>query len=138
MLNETIGNAHGTRVILMDSISLITAEDGGTIIVSASHGGRISAGFAAKGRPLLVFFNDAGGGKGDAGRAAVALLEEAGIACASVDHRSARIGDARDHYDSGRVSARNERAARAGIAPGDTVRDAVERFAAFAAGDTTE
>ncbi|WP_108663066.1 hypothetical protein [Acuticoccus kandeliae] len=135
MLNTTIAELHGRRLVLMDSISLIKAEDEGTIIISASHGGRISAGFAAKGRPAFVLFNDAGGGKSDAGRAAIALLDEVGIACACVDHRTARIGDARDHYHEGRLSALNSHAGRAGIAPGDTVRDAVERFAVFAASD---
>lgn len=129
MRNETVATRGGRRIVLMDSISLIGPDDEGAIIVCGSHGGAISAAFAARHRPSLVLFNDAGGGKGGAGRAAIDLLARAGIACATVGHDTARIGEAEDAWTNGRLSAVNEIAARAGLRAGDAARTAVEDFA---------
>lgn len=129
MRHGTVATVAGCRVVLMDSISTIGPHDVGAIIVSGSHGGRISAGFAAKHPPRLVLFNDAGGGRGGAGKAAVALLGGIGIACATVGHDSARIGDAEDAWLHGRLSAVNALAAHAGLAAGEAVRASVEVFA---------
>lgn len=129
MRHQSVVDIAGRRVILMDSISTIGPDDAGAVVISGSHAGRISAGFAAKFPPSLVVFNDAGGGKGGAGRAAVALLDAVGIACATVGHDTARIGEAEDVWLNGRLSAVNDLAARAGLAAGDAVRASVERFA---------
>lgn len=129
MRNETIGEIGGRRVVLMDSISLIEPEAAGAVIVSGSHGGMISGAFAAKHPPALVFFNDAGGGKADAGRAAIALLDERGIPCVTVSHATARIGDAEDAWRGGTLSAVGLLARRHGLSTGQTVRQAVQTFA---------
>ncbi len=129
MKNETVATIDGCRVILMDSISAIGAGDADAVIVSGSHGGRISAAFAARYPPRLVLFNDAGGGKNDGGRAATGLLETFGVACVAVAHDSARIGEAEDAWLNGRLSAVNALAARAGLTVGQSVRDSVEAFA---------
>src|SRR5690606_33950345 len=97
-------------------------------IVCGSHGGTISGAFARKHPPALVFFNDAGGGKANGGRAAIALLDAMGIACATVAHDSARIGDARDAWEAGIVSAAGDAAKKQGVSIGQSVRDAVEVF----------
>ena len=128
MRNETVATINGWRVVVMDSISLIAPEAEGAIIVSGSHGGAISGAFAAKHPPALVVFNDAGGGKNDAGIASLARLESAGIASAAVSHDSARIGDALDAWENGVVSRVNGPAAAAGIMPGRPLRKVVERF----------
>ena len=128
MRNETVAEIRGRRVILMDSISLIAPADAGAVIVCGSHGGAISGAFAALHPPALVFFNDAGVGKNGAGIAALKALEAAGIPAAAVAHDAARIGDALDAWEDGIVSHRNARAVEAGIAVGQSVRDAVERF----------
>ena len=52
-----------------------------------------------------------------------------GIACATVGHDSARIGDAEDAWLHGRLSAVNALAAHAGLAAGEAVRASVEVFA---------
>ncbi|MFW6076492.1 MAG: hypothetical protein ACOC71_01960 [Hyphomicrobiales bacterium] len=134
MRNETVGDAGGRRVILMDSISLIAESDAGAVIISGSHGGTISGAFAALHPPALVIFNDAGGGKANAGRAAIAYLNERGIACATASHLTARIGDAEDAWRHGTLSDVGELARRDGLAAGQTVADAVERFAASQTG----
>jgi hypothetical protein len=128
MRNEIVAEIGGWAVLAMDSISLIAPKDAGAIVISGSHGGAISGAFAAKHPPALVFFNDAGGGKNDAGVAALSLLERDGIAAATVSHATARIGDALDAWLSGRVSRVNGPAVRIGI--GQSVREAVEAFVA--------
>lgn len=134
MRNATVTRIGGTAVVLMDSISLIGPHNAGDIIVCGSHGGRISAAFAAKHPPALVVFNDAGGGKGGAGRAAVALLADAGIACATVGHETARIGDSDDSFRAGVISAANRLAEQRGVSVGTAVADAIAAFAGSASG----
>jgi len=75
MRNETVAVVNGRPVVAMDSISLIGPENEGAIIVCGSHGGAISGAFAAKHPPALVVFNDAGGGKNDAGFTSLGDLE---------------------------------------------------------------
>ena len=55
------------------------------------------------------------------------MLDERGIAAATVDAASARIGDGRSTYEDGTVSRVNETAQALGIVPGMAARDAVER-----------
>jgi hypothetical protein len=129
MRNDVIGTLNGRRVIAMDSISLISSQDAGAIIVCGSHGGAISGAFAAVHPPALVVFNDAGGGKNGAGVACLADLKREGIAAAAVSHDSARIGDALDAWENGVVSYANAPARDAGVRPGRLVREAVEKLA---------
>jgi hypothetical protein len=128
MRNETVATLSGRRVIAMDSISLIGPGDAGAIVVCGSHGGAISGAFAAIHPPALVVFNDAGGGKKDAGVASLAALERVGIAAAAVSHESARIGDALDAWENGVVSGVNRPAREGGLEPGQPLRDALQRF----------
>lgn len=129
MRKETVAEAGGHKVVLMDTISAIQAEDRNAIIVCGSHGGAISGAFACKHPPALVFFNDAGGGKNDGGRAALAMLDAAGIAGATVAHTSARIGDAADAWAQGTISALGQVGRDAGLSVGQRVEDAVRAFA---------
>lgn len=129
MRNEVCAEIGGRRVILMDSISLISEGDVGAIVICGSHGGAISGAFAAKHPPRLVVFNDAGGGKSGAGKAAIALLDAKGIPCATVSHESARIGEAEDVWTNGVISAAGSAAQAAGIHVGVSVRMAAEAIA---------
>ena len=126
MRNETVTEIAGHRVVLMDSISLIGPEDEGAIIICGSHGGLISGAFAAMHPPHLVVFNDAGGGKSGAGRASLAMLDAKGIASATASHNTARIGDARDAWTNGVLSAVGECARQKGLRVGQGVGEAVE------------
>lgn len=107
MLSEVVLDHPGARVCLMDSITKVTAADAGSLLVSASHGGTSSAEFALVHPGRVVMFNDAGGGKEGAGTAALGLLQRAGVACCTISHDSARIGDARDQWESGVISGVN-------------------------------
>jgi hypothetical protein len=100
------------KLILIDSITAINHSALGAVIVSGSHGGRSSTGFAIDNRevPLLVFFNDAGIGKDDAGIYCLSALDKISVACACYGHMSARIGDAQDGYLNGVVTHINRQA----------------------------
>ncbi len=109
-MNET----GSPTLFLSDSIAELGADGADCIVVSGSHGG-ISAGrFALAVQPLLTVFNDAGGGKDQAGIAALALLQTHGLAACTVSHDSARIGDARSTLDDGIISHANALAQRLG------------------------
>jgi len=125
VLKKVVKTASGGRVVLMDSITLLDADDANACVVSASHGG-VSSGEVASGVPLIaVFFNDAGVGKDDAGIAALAMLENAGVPAGTVSHTSARIGDAEDTWNNGVISHVNRAARDLGLAPGSRLRDAL-------------
>jgi hypothetical protein len=73
-------------------------------------------------------FNDAGGGRNDAGFTSLADLEREGIAAAAVSHDSARIGDALDAWENGVVCRVNALATEGGVLPGRSLREELQRF----------
>jgi len=121
MRKDEVARGPRGRVIVVDSITQLDADDAGAIVVSASHGGTSSAAFALEQPLRLVFFNDAGGGKDAAGIAALALLQARGVAAATVAHGSARIGDALDAWQHGVVSHVNAAARALGVGVGQSV-----------------
>jgi hypothetical protein len=98
------------------------------VVISGSHGGRSAAEFviALPQKPRCVFFNDAGGGKDNAGKVALDILQAHGVPCVCYSHLSARIGDAQDGYDQGRVSGINALAQSQGIELNMTVQQALK------------
>jgi hypothetical protein len=104
-------------ITLLDSIALIDSSNAGTIVITGSHGGRSAAGFVVdvREKPLAVFFNDAGGGKDNAGKVGIEMLQAIGVAAACYSHMSARIGDAQDGLDNGVLTDLNDLAKQAGI-----------------------
>jgi hypothetical protein len=104
-------------LFLLDSIAHISNAHAHAVVISGSHGGRSAAEFviALTQKPSCVFFNDAGGGKDNAGRVALDILQVHGIPCACYSHLSARIGDAQDGYDHGIVNGVNQLANSLGI-----------------------
>jgi len=110
---------------IVDSITQLGGLDRGCVAVSGSHGGVSSARYAVAARPLLTIFNDAGGGKDDAGLAALGLLQAQGLAACTVAHASSRIGDAQSTLDDGIINHVNAAAAVMGIAAGQRCVDVV-------------
>jgi len=125
MLKATVEQGTGGRVILMDSITKVTRDDVGAIVVSASHGGASSGEFALEVPLKLVFFNDAGVGKDNAGIVALDMLEAKHVAGGTVAHTSARIGDARDMWEEGVISHVNASARKLGLVPGASLKRAL-------------
>ncbi len=112
---------------LLDSIAHISNEHAHAVVISGSHGGRSAAEFviALNQKPSCVFFNDAGGGKDNAGKVALNILQAHGVPCVCYSHISARIGDAQDGYDQGVVSGVNQLARDKGIELNMTVKESV-------------
>jgi hypothetical protein len=125
-----IANSGHREVWLLDSVTLARAEDRRSILVTGSHGALLG------GRPdsalevdvFAAFFNDAGGGKDDAGYTRLPVLDDRGVAGATVSCNTARIGDGRSSYDTGVVSRVNEVARRLDLREGLSVRQAVARL----------
>jgi hypothetical protein len=125
-----IPNTGHRAVWALDSIALARDDDSRSIVVTGSHGALLG------GKPdtmlgvdvFAAFFNDAGGGKDDAGVARLALLETRGVAAAAVSHNTARIGDGRSTYETGVISRINDAARRLELREGMSARDAVTRL----------
>lgn len=113
-------------VAILDSVSHLTHGHDGAIVVCGSHGGASAAHHALAFRPAAIFFSDAGKGKDDAGIEGLALFDASDIPAAAVDIWSARIGDGRDVYECGRVSAVNQAIKRHGVVEGMAVKEATE------------
>ena len=132
MVNKTKLNMSSKlpAITLLDSIALIDSSNAGTIVVTGSHGGRSAAGFVVdvSEKPLAVFFNDAGGGKDNAGKVGLDMLQAIGVAAACYSHMSARIGDAQDGLDHGILTDMNDLATQVGIKKDMQVLQAVDCF----------
>ena len=119
-------------ILVIDSITKLGAADAGAVAVAASHGGVYAAYLAARGHLRGVILNDAGIGLDAAGIAGLAYLDRLGMAAATIDYRSARIGDGRDMMARGRISHVNAAAARLGCEPDEPCGSAAERLSAAA------
>jgi uncharacterized protein YunC (DUF1805 family) len=119
--------AIGPRATAMDSNSLMTPADDGTVVVTGSHGALLGGRpeTAARAAVFAALYNDADGGIDGAGYTRLPALDARGIAGATCSAWTARIGDGRSAVATGIVSAVNARAAALGLRPGGTVRDAV-------------
>ncbi len=130
MSQSVVYQSKNGRIVIMDSIAYITEQNEGDVIVCGSHGGRSAAEHAVKFKPKAVIFNDAGIGKENAGIGGLEILDGAGIMGATVDTMSARIGEGLDSYDSGLISAVNQKAKRMGIEIGIAANQAALRMLA--------
>jgi hypothetical protein len=126
-----IANSGHREVWAIDSAALVEASDRRKIVITGSHGGLLG-GRADDGvlgvDVFAALFNDAGGGKEDAGFARLATLDPRGIAAATVSAFSARVGDGRSTYDTGVISRVNETARRLELKEGMSTREAVARL----------
>ena len=118
-----------------EPIAILAAESAtalndvrGKVLVVGSHGGVIAAYLGAKAGAHALILNDAGVGKDRAGIAGLAYLEEIGMAAATVDGMSARIGDGADMLARGVISHANAYAALRGVVAGQACRDAGARM----------
>lgn len=123
-VEEPGGGRHGIKVVIMDSVSLVTPEDAGHIVVSASHGGLLGgrAETAVKYPVFAAVYSDADRGIDEAGVSRLPALDGRGIAGACVSAFSARIGDGRSVFEDGYIAALNETALAAGGEIGQSCR----------------
>ena len=117
-------------VILLDSLGDLQPDNTRPILVCASHCGDNGA-FARKLKNChvkVVFLNNAGIGKNQAGISGLSHYQAENILACAVDHYSAEIGVARDTWESGIISHTNTLAEAAGIQIGDSVQEAVAKI----------
>ena len=118
-------------VVGLDSLSLLEAADSDKTVVSGSHGAllRGNPGYVIHHVVRAVVCHDAGIGCDEAGISRLEPCAGMGVPAAAVAGASARIGDARSLWNTGRLSAVNRLARAAGAAPGMTVPRFAELFA---------
>jgi hypothetical protein len=116
-----------TQIWALDSASLAGPEDAGRILLTGSHGGLLGGrpATALNADAVAAVYNDAGIGKDAAGLSRLAVLDERGIAAATVAADSARIGDGLSTFEDGVISAANATAAARGVRIGMTAREFV-------------
>lgn len=112
------------RILLVDSAALVSPDDKGQIVVTASHGALVggSARMALQVDAFAAVFHDAGVGIEDAGISRLPALDQRGIAGVTVSAASARIGDAASVYGDGMISHVNDTAARFGAHAGEVLK----------------
>jgi hypothetical protein len=133
--------AHEARMVLraatgttpeirgLDSVGMVLPDDAGCLLVIGSHGG-LHGGRAETALPVAAaaaVFHDAGRGKDGASLTRLPVLAARGIPAATVDYRTARIGDARSLWATGRLSVVNAVATECGWQVGDAVSAALTR-----------
>lgn len=122
----------GVKVIVMDSISLVTTAEIGHVIVAASHGGLLGGRpeTAVKQPVFAAVVCDADRGIDDAGISRLPAMDARGIAGACVSAFSARIGDGRSLYQDGFISVINDTARQHGGLIGQSCREFVAAMVA--------
>ena len=120
-------HARKARAAALDSNSLLTPKDVGTIVITGSHGALLGGvpASAARQDVYAALYNDADGGADGAGFTRLPALDARNIAAATYSAWTARIGDARSGYEHGIVSAVNRRAASLGARVGASVKEFV-------------
>jgi hypothetical protein len=118
--NRTVMQTHtdGRQVICTDSIAFGLPEDVRNVLVTAGHTGRSAVPYLLRVRPHGFICSDGGKGRDDAGTAGLYMVEKEGLAGATVDARSARMGEGLSSYHNGIISAANTLARAAGIDTG--------------------
>ena len=101
----------GRHVIATDSIAFGTDEDTGkNVLVTAGHTGRSSVPYLLGCRPWGFICSDGGRGKDDSGMSGLFIVEDQGLAGATVDARYARMGSGLSHYHDGVITGANKHA----------------------------
>ena len=123
----------GRQVVCTDSIAFGLPEDRDNVLVTAGHTGRSAVHYLVEFSPFGFICSDGAKGRDDAGVAALALVEEHGLAGATVDARTSPMGSGLASYRQGVISACNRLAAAAGVEVGQpaavAARHLVDRIA---------
>ena len=115
----------GRNVVCTDSIAFGLPEDRGhNVLCTAGHTGRSAVPYLREVAPWGFICSDGGRGKADSGLAGLGLVEADGLAGATVDARSAKMGDGHSTFHDGVISACNVHARRRGVEIGQAARDA--------------
>ena len=107
-------------ILILDSVTKFGRSNLGRVSIAASHGGSYAGYLAARAGIRGVILHDAGVGKDQAGISALPYLDDLGIAGATVDHKSARIGDGQSMAQTGIISYINQAARDVGCDVGQS------------------
>lgn len=118
----------GKTITVADSITFLTEENKGDVLVCGSHGGVSAGHYAQKHQLKAVFFNDAGIGKNNAGIKSLESLSDAGILACTVDCMSAEIFNGQDALENGIISVCNQLAISRNIRVNMTVKEAIKHI----------
>lgn len=105
----------GRQVVCTDSIAFGLPEDVRNVLVTAGHTGRSAVPYLLRVRPHGFICSDGGKGREEGGIAGLFMVEAEGLAGATVDARTARMGEGLSSYHDGCISAVNTLAAAAGV-----------------------
>ncbi len=120
-------NEEGRSIVCTDSIAFGLPEDRGrNVLCTAGHTGRSAVPYLRDVAPHGFICSDGGRGKDDSGIAGLAIADELGLAGATVDARTARMGDGHSTYVDGVISARNALGASRGVEVGQPAAQAAQ------------
>jgi hypothetical protein len=108
----------GRLVVCTDSIAFGLDEDTRNVLVTAGHTGRSAVPYLLKVKPFGFICSDGGMGREASGVAGMHAVNAQGLAGATVDARTARMGDGLSSYHDGIISAANDLARDAGVTVG--------------------
>lgn len=115
----------GRNVVCTDSIAFALPEDRErNVLCTAGHTGRSVVDYFRGFRPWGFICSDGGIGKNRSGVSALEVVDSDGIAGASVDAMTARMGDGQSTYFDGVISAVNQTASAKGVRVGQAAREA--------------
>jgi hypothetical protein len=121
--------ADGGQIVCTDSIAFGLPEDRDrNVLCTAGHTGLSAVPYLLDVRPRGFICSDGGRGRDDAGIAGLAVVERDGLAGASVDALTARMGDGLSTYRDGLISACNTPARKRGVEVGQTAAEAAARL----------
>ena len=116
------------RIVLADTISYLNESHRGCVVVSGYHCAHTTYDWVKNLGLKGIFLNDAGKGKDNQGISGLPVYDRTGIPAAAIDCMTAMIGDARDAWESGLVSAANNTAAGVGVGEGMAVQKAAMKI----------
>ena len=116
------------RIVLADTISYLNESHRGCLVVGGSHCAHTTYDWVKNLGLKGIFLNDAGKGKDNQGISGLPVYDRAGIPAAAIDCMTAMIGDARDAWETGLVSAANKLAAGLGVDEGMAVQKAAMKI----------
>ncbi|MDH3644316.1 MAG: hypothetical protein OES38_19580, partial [Gammaproteobacteria bacterium] len=105
----------GRLVVCTDSIAFGLPEDVNNVLVTAGHTGRSAVPYLLKVYPYGFICSDGGRGQDDSGIAGMLEVNASGLPGATVDARTAKMGDGLSSYFDGVISAANELARAVGV-----------------------
>jgi len=119
----------GRQVVCTDSIAFGLPEDRDrNVLCTAGHTGRSAVPYLRSVSPYGFICSDGGGGREGSGVAGLWIVESDGLAGATVDARTAKMGDGHSTYDDGVISAANAPARARGVEVGMAASAAAARL----------